>query len=303
MRSDPSRLLPEYLYGFLRSPAFKAQVEQLRSGVAQPQLPIRDIKKIEIPIPHLVEQQSIVNNFGAYDDLIENNRRRMALLEESARQLYREWFVRLRFPGHEHTRINDGVPEGWEAGCVADFFDTGSGGTPSRKNPDFFTGDIPWVKTQELQNCFITDTDEKITDDALKQSTAKLYPNRTVLVAMYGATIGQIGILASEASCNQACCAVVPRDGSASYIYAFLFFLESKPKLVSLGMGAAQNNINQQIVRSFPMILPPQGLLNAFNGTLEPVFQQLLYLERQNKKLRAARDLLLPRLMSGEIAV
>lgn len=240
---------------------------------------------------------------STYDELIENNRRRMALLEEAARQLYREWFVRLHFPGHEHTRITDDVPQGWTRGCVADFFDTGSGGTPSRKNPEFFTDDIPWVKTQELQNAFIIDTDEKITGDALKRSAAKLFPRRSVLVAMYGVTIGQVGILSSEASCNQACCAILARDERASYIYAFLFFVENKQQLVARGMGAAQNNVSQQIIRSLPILLPPRRLMDAFTETLEPLFEQQLNLQRQVQKLRTACDLLLPRLMSGEIAV
>ncbi len=100
----------------------------------------------------------------------------MALLEEAARQLYREWFVRLRFPGHEHSRIIDGVPEGWDAGTIADFYDTYAGGTPSRKIPDFYTGEINWVKTQELNDNYIFETEEKITEEALARSSGKVVP-------------------------------------------------------------------------------------------------------------------------------
>ncbi len=119
-RCDQSHLSPQFLYHYLRSPSFHGQVNSLRSGVAQPQLPIRDIKRIEMPLPSLNEQARVAELISAYDDLIENNRRRMALLEEAARLLYREWFVRLRFPGHEHTRIANGVPEGWERKPLAD---------------------------------------------------------------------------------------------------------------------------------------------------------------------------------------
>ncbi len=239
---------------------------------------------------------------SAYDDLIENNRRRMALLEESARLLYREWFVRLRFPGHEHTPIVNGLPEGWTKGCVSDFYDTASGGTPSRTNPDFFTGDTLWAKTQELMNGFVIDTEEKITEDALRQSAAKVFPDRTLLVAMYGATIGQVGILANPAASNQACCAILPRDERANYIHAFLFFRENKEKLIGLSQGAAQNNINQQIIRAYPMTMPTRRLAKIFYASLSPVFEQWLVTQGMNEKLKAARDLLLPRLMS-EIAV
>src|SRR5262249_35226462 len=113
-RTDPTKLLPAFLYGYLRSPSFASQVEQFRSGVAQPQLPIRDINKIKLALPPKNEQEQIVKVFSAYDGLIDNNKRRMTLLEDAARQLYREWFVRLRFPGHEHIRIMNGIPEGWE---------------------------------------------------------------------------------------------------------------------------------------------------------------------------------------------
>jgi type I restriction enzyme S subunit len=248
-------------------------------------------------------QFRIGETLRAYDDLIENNRRRMVLLEEAARLLYQEWFVHLRFPGHEHTPIIDGIPNGWMRGTVGDFYDTGSGGTPSRKNPEYFIGEIPWVKTQELPNGFITETQEQISEEGLKNSSAKLFPERTVLVALYGATVGEVGILAIEATTNQACCAVLPRDLRAHYIHTFLFFRENKEQLMSLSAGAAQNNISQQIIRAYEMLMPSEMLMHTFVEILNPVFDQWLNLQRQSLKLVAARDLLLPRLMSGEIVV
>ena len=112
-RVDASRLHPKFLYHFLRSPDFIGQTVSMRSGVAQPQFPIRDIRRVELPTPDLAIQRKIVSVLSAYDDLIENNRRRMTLLEEAGRLLYQEWFVRLRFPGHEHTHITNGIPDGW----------------------------------------------------------------------------------------------------------------------------------------------------------------------------------------------
>jgi type I restriction enzyme S subunit len=119
-RADTERLHPAFLYHFLRSPDFIGQTISMRSGVAQPQFPIRDIKRVELPVPDLPIQKRIVSILSTYDDLIENNRRRMMLMEDAARQLYREWFVRLRFPGHEHTLITNGVPEGWERKTLGD---------------------------------------------------------------------------------------------------------------------------------------------------------------------------------------
>jgi type I restriction enzyme S subunit len=152
-RTEQTLLLPEFLYGYLRSPSFESQVEQRRSGVAQPQLPIRDISKIRMPLPPLNVQGRIVEMFSAYDDLIENNRRRMALLEDSARLLYNEWFVRLRFPGYEHTRIVDGVPEGWEQktlGEVANLNQINLGGT--------FDGEIEYIDIASVTPNSINET-------------------------------------------------------------------------------------------------------------------------------------------------
>ena len=273
------------------------------SGGTRKALTKEMIQRFDVPKPALPIQEEIADVLSAYDELMENNRRRMELLEESARLLYREWFVRLRFPGHEHTRLTNGIPQGWTKGIMEDFYDTASGGTPCRTKSEYFTGEIPWVKTQELPNGFITETQEQITEDGLNNSAAKLFPERTVLVALYGATVGELGILAMPAATNQACCALFPKDSRAHYVHAFLFLRENKENLVSLSAGAAQNNISQQIVRAYAMMMPAKLLVESFVEALNPVFDQWLNLHRQNQKLRTARDLLLPRLMSREIAV
>ncbi len=296
-------LLPEFLYYFMEQGHVVQWLEQHAVGTTMLNLSAGIVADLPVHYPDTDQQRDIVDILSAYDDLIENNRRRISLLEESARLLYQEWFVRLRFPGHEHTPIVNGIPEGWQLGCVSDFYDTGSGGTPSRTNSDYFTGDIPWVKTQELKNTFVLATDERITEEALKRSAAKLFPDRTILIAMYGATVGQVGILTESATCNQACCAVVPRDPRANYIHAFLFFLENKADLAGLAMGAAQNNVNQQIIRSYPMLMPTRSLCEFFYDSLSSTLDQILNLLRQVERLKTARDLLLPRLMRGEIVV
>ena len=272
-------------------------------GAAQNNLNLEMVKNYRINHPSLAEQEKIGETLFAYDSLIGNNVRRMNLLEESTKLLYKEWFVRLRFPGHEHTRIVKGVPEGWVSGIIADFYDTGSGGTPSRKRPEYFEGNTLWVKTQELKNEFLIETQERITEQAIRDSAARVFPEGTVLFAMYGATIGQLGILALPSATNQACCAIIPRHQGLHYIYAFLFLLENKQRLIGLAQGAAQKNVNQEIIKSYPMISPSRTILNQFVESLRPSFELRLNLQLQNKKLREARDIMLPRLMSGEIVV
>ncbi|MBF0415191.1 MAG: restriction endonuclease subunit S [Magnetococcales bacterium] len=307
---------PDSIVGFIPDPEksdirfvkysldlMKRDFKSISKGATQDNLSLAKLLSFGIPSPPLGIQKRIGDILSAYDDLIENNRRRIRLLEDAARLLYREWFVYFRFPGHEHVKIIDGVPEGWSRGVVSDFYDTASGGTPSRKNPEFYGGEIKWVKTQELQDGFLFDTEEHITEDAVNKSAAKLFPAYTVLIAMYGATIGQVGVVVGSSTCNQACCAVTPKAEGTNYEHALLFFLSNKDGLRNLGQGAAQKNISQQVIRGYEMVLPGSLILQMFQSHVKPFLEQIRTLQEMNHKLRAARDLLLPRLMNGEIAV
>ena len=282
----------------------RLDLAQLNSGAAQPSLNRNFVYGVRIRFPGCGQQRRIVELLSAYDDLIENNRRRIVLLEQSARLLYREWFVHLRFPGHEHVKVVDGVPEGWAIKSIADMFDTTSGGTPSRSIPEFFVGDINWVKTQELDELFIFDTEEHISEAALKSSAAKLFPKRTLLVSIYGGTnIGRTGLLATAAASNQACVALMPKRHPDDVLFAQKWLQESRGYLVGLGQGAAQTNISQQTLRSQKMLVPTVELLDEFVGSIKAMYQQIANLCQQNAKLRDARDLLLPRLISGDLVV
>ncbi|WP_338454836.1 restriction endonuclease subunit S [uncultured Alteromonas sp.] len=295
---------PRYIYYHFKNPSTFAMCQGIGGGqAAQPNINLTMLKGFKVNMPDLENQNRIVGVIGAYDDLIENNKRRIELLEESARQLYKEWFVRFRFPGHEHVKIINGVPEGWQAGIISDFYQTSSGGTPSRKVLEYYGGDINWVKTQELNNGFIFETSEKITSEAIAKSSAKLFPERAVLVAMYGATIGELGILAAESASNQACCALIAKTELAHYIHAYLFLLENKSGLIGRSKGAAQNNISQDIIKNYDMVMPSSLLMEQFIDYVDPIFSQIKFLTLEDQKLTKARDLLLPKLMNGEVAV
>jgi len=263
----------------------------------------------EIPLPPLPTQRRIASILSAYDDLIENNTKRIEILEEMARSLYREWFVHFRFPGHEKVKLVDSelgkIPEGWEVLPLSEVFDTSSGGTPSRKHPEYYEGgEIPWVKTRELNDTWIIDTEEKITELGLKKSSAKLFPKGTLLVAMYGATVGVLGVLDLDACTNQACCAVLPKNGSAfGLAFARGYFFEIRQQLIGQALGAAQPNISQQVICRQPVVRPPESLAGLFEQTSGPILELSGNLIRKNQVLRQTRDILLPKLISGEIDV
>jgi type I restriction enzyme S subunit len=223
-----------------------------------------------------------------------------------ARALYREWFVHFRFPGHEKIKqVNSSlgpIPSGWEVKTFGELYDTSSGGTPSRKRIDYFeNGTIDWVKSQELLDGFILSTDERITKLGLKESSAKLFPANTVLIALYGATIGKLAILSRDATTNQACCAVLPKSEPFGREFAFLTLLENRERIIGLRLGAAQQNISQVLVRALECMKPPHDLVRRFSGKMSSLFDAILNLQRQTSNLRRTRDLLLPRLLSGQV--
>ena len=265
------------------------------------------LHSLEIVAPSIEIQGRIATFLSAYDDLIDNNTRRIEILEEIARRLYEEWFVQFRFPGHEGVEFKGSelgpIPEGWDLVPLGDIYRTGSGGTPSRKNPSFFGGDYRWVKTKELQDCPVFDTEEKISEEGLQKSSAKLFPRNTVLIAMYGATIGRLGVLQDESATNQACCAVLPNSQGCGWGYAYLSLFSRRQALIDLRAGAAQQNISQDVIKKFKLLRASDELHEQFEMAVTPFLTLCFTLYRKNANLRAQRDLLLPKLISGEIDV
>lgn len=149
-----------------------------------------------------------------------------------------------------------------------------SGGTPSRKNPQFFAGNIPWVKTGELNNSYIYDTEEHISDDALQQSSAKLFPRNSILLAMYGATIGKVAILGVEAATNQAC-ACAQCNENIYFKYVFYYLISQKKQFINKGQGGAQPNISQEIIKPYVFPLPPLAEQQRIVGRIESIFAKL----------------------------
>lgn len=304
MRTDPDRLLPAFLYCFLRSPSFKAQVEQLRSGVAQPQLPIRDIKKIKLSLPRKEIQTRIADILSAYDDLIENNRRRMALLEESARQLYREWFVQLRFPGHEHARIVDGVPEGWARVTIGTIAEVQSG-FAFKSSTYLQSGEYGIVTIKNVHDGnFIADVDAFLDELPNKMPQHCLLSVGDILLSLTG-NIGRACLVSGDGYLlNQRVAKLVPRTGFSRAFAYFTFREENlRKRIEAISYGVAQQNLSPVKMRDIPIELPPKNFIRQFSDFADTAIDQILNLKQQNQKLRAARDLLLPRLMSGEVVV
>lgn len=301
-RVDGKKADPGFVGRLVESFIYKEFVKSRVGGAAQPNANAQVLGSFQFRMPLRREQERIAGILSAYDDLIENNWRRMALLEEAARQLYREWFVRLRFPGHEHTRITNGVPEGWEKCCIREFGDVVTGKTPSTKDADNYGGEILFIKTPDMHgNVFVIETETRLTEKGANTQPGKFIPTNALLVSCIG-TIGVVSLTSAPSQFNQQINAVVPFEDSYRY-YCFFAFKDLKDSMEAIGGGATMGNVNKKKFESLKVLKPSMPLLREFHEFCNPLFQQIQVLSYQNQKLRAARDLLLPRLMNGKIAV
>jgi type I restriction enzyme S subunit len=293
----------EYLYYFLIN--YSSQFNNYSSGAAIQNINTEILRNTKIKLPSVLIQRKIAAIISNYDDLIENNKKHIKILEETTREIYNEWFVRFRFPGYENTKIIDGLPEGWEKVKIKDVFNTSSGGTPSRlKESEFYGGSIDWIKTGELKDNFILNVEEKITESGLKNSSAKLFPSKTLLMAMYGVNIGQLGISTGQATSNQAVCVFGLKDKNRKLLYySFFFFKSLRSYLFNISMGAAQQNLSQEIINQIDFLLPQILISEKFEEIADETFEEIKILSLKNKILQESRDLLLPRLISGKLSI
>ena len=280
----------DFLYYNLKSKTFSDYLLAAAQGSAnQASISLVDIFNFRIALPNEKETLAIASVLGSLDNKIDLLHRQNQTLEAMAEMLFRQWFI-------------EEAEESWEKGKLGDYIQTTSGGTPSRANVNFYeNGNTRWVKSKELDGTFIFDTEEKITEEAVKKSSAKLIPANAILIAMYGATIGQFGILAKPATCNQAICALIPNE---QYPYSFLhiFIKSNKEYIESLAMGSAQQNISQVIIKDINILIPNDKILQ-FHKTVEPSFLKIKANISQINTITQLRDTLLPKLMSGQVQV
>ncbi len=295
----------KFLYYLFNTVGVRHQISSSASGTKVRHTSPERIGRVTVALPLISVQRRIAAILSAYDDLIENNRRRIQLLEQAARLIYQEWFVRLRFPGHERVRVVDGVPEGWERVTMADICQALGGGTPDTKNPAYWdNGEITWVIPSDItkNNCLvILDSEKKITEAGLRNSSAKLLPPDTILMTSR-ASVGFFGLIDREVCTNQGFIAAIP---NAEILRMYLLFnlLSRRDEILQNAKGTTYLEINKATFRRMPIIVPSDTVLDEFQTQASRLIRQVRLLKRQTEKLKRARDLLLPRLMSGQIEV
>ncbi len=273
-------------------------------GATVPGITLDMLKDLDINLPPLPTQQKIASVLSAYDDLIENNRKQIKLLEEAALKLYKEWFVKLNFPGHETTKIADGVPDGWKKVKAGDYFDITIGKTPPRKESKWFSAckGKKWISIADMGNSgtYILNTSEYLTEEAVKSHNVKVIPANTVLLS-FKLTVGRVSITSEEMTTNEAIAHfVTDKDFVIEYLYLNL----KNYNYNSLGSTSAISTaINSKIVKSMPIIIPDEKILKMFSNLMKPYFNKIKNCQLSIVNSQSARDKLLPKLMNGEIEV
>lgn len=302
-------LSQDFLRYLIGSPQFEAYVRPIVTGVNVPHISPTQIRDFSFGLPPRQFQDAVAGLLRPLDDLIENNRRRIEILEELARLLYREWFVHFRFPGHEDVGLVDSdlgpIPEGWEVSLVGDAIETIGGGTPSREVEAYWEeGNVQWFTPTDLTrsgSAFSFDSDSKITELGLKKSSAKLFPSDSVMMTSR-ATIGVISISTTPAATNQGFITCVPSEQLPS-TYLYFWLHDNVDLFLGLAGGATFKELRKSTFRDLPILVPDSRAMGSFQQLAEPQMALIRNLLRQNEVLREARDLLLPRLVSGELDV
>ena len=318
IRTNKEHLDPIFLTYYLTSPKMQSHMLSLaQSGGTRNALTKGMIENFVVPCPDIKEQKAIARILLNFDSKITLNEHINQTLRTAGQAIFKRWFVDFEFPNEEGKpykssggemiysgKLGKEVPKGWMVGAIDDLCSSiTNGGTPKRMVSKYWNGSIPWFKTGELTDSPLIDSEEHITEEGLEDSACKLWEENTVLIALYAApTVGRLGLLRIKAASNQACSGLVAKK-EISYPFLFYTLFFKRNEFNNIAVGAAQQNISQQIVREAKTTIPPTALLKSFNDTSSTFFHKQTELVLQNRTLTQIRDTLLPKLMSGKIRV
>lgn len=301
LRPNPHIVEPAYMYYSMLSKAFFLQADAAAIGAAQRTISLSSLQNLTINLPDLPTQRRIASILSAYDDLIENNRRQIKLLEEAAQRLYREWFVELRFPGHESVKVVDGVPEGWMKGTVDNIVKLLSG-YPFKSSEYVSSGKYRLITIKNVKDGeFSPDNVDYIDQLPDKVPSHCILTEGDILLSLTG-NIGRVCIVNGY---NYLLNQRVAKLQTLHPAYAYCMFRskEMLNKMTALSDGVAQQNLSPIRAEKIRILIPSSNLLFQFKNIVEPIISQIILLNNQITFACEARDRLLPELMGREIEV
>ena len=304
IRPNFKYVIPSYLLYYFKSSYLQKWVENIKSGSAQGFLSLEMIKRLPLLLPSLYIQQKIASILSSYDNLIENNKQRIKLLEEMAEEIYKEWFVRLRFPGYETAKIVDGLPEGWEKKQIDTFVKIISGYAFKTQSFDS-DGIYKLVTIKNVQDGFFVTQTTDFIDELPKnlKEDCKL-KDKDIILSLTG-NIGRICMVYGDNYVlNQRVAKLKPTQVNY-FEYVYLMFRSNflRTTLENLSNGAAQQNLSPIEMGKLEFTFPSEKVMSKFSELTNSFFDEIIILNKKNQLLQETRDLLLPRLISGKLSV
>lgn len=290
-----SKDLAKYLYYYLKSPKAQSDISSRLRGTTQQYLSLAEIRNFPVVLPPLDVQKKIAGMLGALDDKIELNNKINQNLEAQAQALFKSWFI-------DFEPFGGKMPNDWKECCLGDICECLLGGTPNRNIPEYWNGDIPWINSGEVNNFRIVKPSEYISKLGLSKSATKLLPEKTTVIAITGATLGQVSLLEIKACANQSVVGIL-QNSDMPYEFIFPFIKYNILDLISHQTGGAQQHINKQNVEHMHVLKPAKDVLLKYKKTLEPLYKMIAKNCFENIRFAELRDTLLPKLMNGEIDV
>ncbi len=289
IRVNQNLAIPRFVHYFLRQKSTIEYVNNISGQSAQPNINFQEIKSIELALPSIEEQKAIAAVLSSLDDKIDLLHRQNSTLEAMAETLFRQWFV-------------EEAPEDWVRKPIGEVLTTVLGGTPSTTKPEFWNGSVPWINSGEINKFRILEATKFISELGLKKSNAKLLPIGTTVVAITGATLGQVSLLEIETCANQSVIGIIPSEQLPKE-YVFLWIKLKIEEIILNETGGAQPHINKNDINNTEILIPPSDLLSEKNKIFEAWFCKIRSNVFQIRTLERLRDNLLPKLMSGEVRV
>ena len=291
---DESKCYPKFIYYQLRSEHIGRWLEKVSIGATMPSLNTGLLSGIEMVLPPIEIQKQIAGILSAYDDLIENNQKQIKLLEEAAQRLYKEWFVDLHIPGHENTKIVDGVPEGWNEKTLSQVANVIMGQSPKS---EFYNSEKKGLPFHQGVGSYGV---RFVMDDIYSTSYTRIAEPNSILFSVR-APVGRLNITKNKVVIGRGLAAINQTDGCQSYLYYLLKNKFFKDNIV--GNGSIFASVSKDELLNQKFLIPERNLMMQFEKIVSKMDKQIENLDSKNKKLIEARDRLLPKLMSGEVEV
>ena len=298
------KIIPQFLYYLLSSPYYQKTMLNDSDGSVLKHIYITRVKKMDVQIPDLTHQKKIIQILEFIDNKIDVLIKLNKNLDELCHSLFKYYFIDfIPFCDDDFIDSDIGeIPKEWSITTVGNILDCKLGGTPSRSNESYWGGSIAWINSGKVNDFRIIEPSEYITEKGLKKSATKLLPAKTTVIAITGATLGQISLLEIDSCANQSVIGIIP---NINYPYEFVYPLISSIliDLLKHQTGGAQQHINKNNVESLKIICPPAEINSEYKTIVSPIYSKISDNCFEIEKLQKLRDTLLPKLMSGEIDV